>query len=401
MSSRGAEVHDRARMTASTLPPVPIPYGRQLIDEDDVQAVTDVLRSDWLTQGPEVAEFERAVAEACDVPYAVAFSSGTAALHAAAFAAGLGPGDELLTSSLTFAASANCGAYVGATPRFADIDPSTWNVSPETVTAAITPKTKAVVPVHYAGLPLPMKDLRAAVGDDVRLIEDAAHALGAETPDEPVGSCRYSDMCAFSFHPVKAIAAGEGGMVTTRDRLLRDLMVDFRNHGNTKDPDVLTQELGGWYYEQHLLGFNYRLSDIHSALGRSQLTKLGHFIARRNEVASRYRELLVDVPELELPPAARPGCRHAYHLFVVRHRGGAAERRRLYDELQGRGIRCQVHYLPVNLHPYYRKTFGYGPGMCPEAERYYEGCLSLPCYPALTEQEQDSVVISIKETLSG
>jgi UDP-4-amino-4,6-dideoxy-N-acetyl-beta-L-altrosamine transaminase len=373
---------------------VVIPYGRQSVGDDDVRAVVDVLRGERLTQGPAVEAFERDFAAAVDAPYAVAFSSGTAALHGAAWAAGLGFGDELLTSAITFAASANCAAYVGATPRFADIDPATWNVSPQTLADALEPRTRAVVPVHFAGLPLPMAEIRAAVGEDVTIIEDAAHAVGARDGAEPVGSCRHSDMAIFSFHPVKGITTGEGGLVTTRSEALRDRLARFRTHGIVRGD---AQDEGGWFQEQVELGFNYRLTDIHAALGRSQLRRLDDFIARRNAVAERYRAGLADAAGLELAPAAPARSVHAYHLFVVRCREGAAARRALYDHLHANGILAQVHYVPVYRHPYYRERYGYAEGLCPEAERYYAGCLSLPCFPDLTEAEQDIVIAAVKE----
>ncbi len=376
---------------------MPIPYGRQSLDERDIEAVVEALRGDWLTQGPEVEAFERALADACDAPHAVAFSSGTAALHAAAFAAGVGPGDELLTSALSFAASANCGAYLGATPRFADIDAETWNVSAATIAQAATAQTKVVVPVHFAGLPAPVREIREALGPDVVIVEDAAHALGARAGDEVVGSCRHSDMATFSFHPVKAITTAEGGAVTTRDAELRDRLRQFRNHGFVHDPKRLGRDEGGWYHEQQVLGFNYRLSGVHCALGSSQLAKLADFVARRNQIADRYRQSLADLDRLALPPAAPRGSLHAYHLFIVRHRHGAQARRRLYDGLRERGILVQVHYIPVYWHPYYREAFGYEAGLCPEAERYYAGCLSLPCFPALSEQEQSTVIDAVRE----
>lgn len=381
---------------------MPIPYGRQTLDEDDVNAVVQVLRGDWLTQGPNVGAFEMAFAAACEAPHAVAFSSGTAALHAAAHVAGIGGGDELLTSAITFAASANCGAYAGAKPTFADIDRSTWNVSAQTVAAGLTPATRAVVAVHFTGLPAPVAAIRAAVGDTVRIVEDAAHALGARTPDGPVGACRHTDMAVFSLHPVKAITSGEGGVVTTRDGELATRLRAFRTHGivGAAAPEAESAhwwQQGRWYYEQRELGFNYRLTDIQSALGRSQLGKLERFVARRNELAARYRELLGGIEQLELPPAAAPGERHAHHLFVVRHRAGAAARLRLYDGLRERGIHAQVHYLPVYLHPWYRRTYGYCEGLCPEAERYYAGCLSLPCFPALSDREQEQVAVAVRD----
>lgn len=362
--------------------------------------MVDVLRSDRLTQGPAVDAFEEDVARTCGAPYAVAFSSGTAALHAAAFAAGLGPGDEFVTSAMTFAGSANCGAYLGATPRFADIESETWNAGAASIQAAAGERTRAVIPVHYTGLPAPVGAIRAAVGPDVVVIEDAAHALGAHSEEEPVGSCLHSDMCVFSFHPVKAITTGEGGIVTTRDPDLAGRLGLFRNHGLTKDPALLERTEGGWYQEQQALGFNYRLTDIQSALGRSQLRKLETFISRRNEVATRYRELLADIEGLELPPPAPDGARHAYHLFVVRCREGSDARRRLYDGLHERGVLAQVHYAPVYFHPWYRRQFGYREGLCPEAERHYSGCLSLPCFPALTGDEQRYVARQVEEILT-
>ena len=378
-----------------------IPYGRQTIEDDDVEAVVEALRGEWLTQGPTVAAFEEDFASACGAPHAVAFSSGTAALHGAAFAAGVGPGDELITSALTFAASANCGAYLGATPRFADIDPRTWNVGVDTVTAVVTERTRAVVPVHFAGLPAPIAGLRAALPDRVRLIEDAAHALGAVDDGDPVGSCAHADMAVFSLHPVKAIATGEGGMVTTRDPELADRLRLFRSHGLTKDPQRLTRADGPWYQEQHELGFNYRLTDIQSALGRSQLRKLERFVARRNEIADRYRDAFATEDAVELPPAAPAGSLHAYHLFVVRTRAGAEARMRVYDGLREREIFPQVHYSPVYWHPWYAQTFGYREGLCPNAEAYYHGCLSLPCFPTLREDEQARVIDAVGEVLAG
>jgi perosamine synthetase len=377
---------------------MPIPYGRQTIEDDDVAAVVQTLRGDWLTQGPAVVAFEQAVADVCEAPFAVAFSSGTAALHGAAMAAGLGPGDELVTSAITFAASANCGVYTGATPVFADVDAATWNVSADSVAAALTPRTRMVVPVHFTGLPCPVADIRAAVGPDVTIVEDAAHAIGAHQADEPVGACRHSDMTIFSFHPVKTITSGEGGIVTTRDEGLRDRLVEARTHGMTKDPARLEHpDEGGWYMEQHSLGFNYRITDIQAALGTSQLAKLDRFVQRRNEIAARYDELLGDLDALRLPPPAPAGTRHGRHLYVVHHRDGAGARRRLYDGLRAREIYSQVHYLPVYRHPWYRTTYGYEPGLCPAAEHYYAGCLSLPCFPALTDAEQDHVVAAVRE----
>ena len=373
-----------------------IPYGRQTIDDDDVAAVAEALRGDWLTQGPGVAAFEEALARACGAPYAVAFSSGTAALHAAAYAAGAGPGDEILTSAITFAASANCAAYLGATPRFADIDPATYNVSPETVSAALSERTKAVIPVSFTGLPAPVAEIRAAIGDDVVLIEDAAHALGSRRPDGPVGDAVHADMTVFSFHPVKTVTTGEGGAITVRDPELRERLLTFRTHGMTKDPARLERpDEGGWYMEQQALGFNYRITDIQCALGLSQLGKLDRFVAARNAIVDRYREGLAGIEGLRMAPEPPAGVVNAHHLFVVE----VAERRRVYDALRERQIFAQVHYLPVYLHPWYRDTYGYAPGLCPAAEAYYARCLSLPCFPGLTEAEQDTVIAALRDVL--
>ena len=380
-----------------------IPYSKQSLDAEDRAAVATVLEGDWLTQGPAVSSFERAFAERCGVPHAVAFSSGTAALHGAAFAAGVGPGDEIVTSAITFAASANCGAYLGARPRFADIDPETWNVSAATLEPLVGPETKLVVPVHFAGLPAPIEPIRDLVGAGVAIVEDAAHALGGNAGGEEVGSCAYSEMAVFSLHPTKAITSCEGGVVVTRDPELAERLAEFRHHGMVREPERLLyagESDGPWYHEQQHLGFNYRLSDAHAALGESQLHKLDDHVARRNAVAVRYREALAGIEGLRLPPAAPSDSLHAYHLFAVHLAGGAETRLRLYERLAAAEIRAQVHYIPVHLHPYYRETFGYGPGLCPEAERYYAGCLSLPCYPDLSPADQDRVVEVVREELS-
>ena len=371
-----------------------IPYGRQSIDDDDIAAVVEALRGDWLTQGPRVAAFEEELAAACGAPFAVAFSSGTAALHAACFAAGVGPGDEVVTSAITFAASANCAAYVGATPSFADISPETWNVSVDTVSAVLSEHTRAVIPVSFTGLPAPVAQLRAALPDAVALIEDAAHALGGRRVDGPVGDGLHADMTIHSFHPVKTVTTGEGGAITLRSPELLQRLHDFRTHGMTKDPERLERpDEGGWYMEQQVLGFNYRITDIQCALGLSQLAKLDRFVARRNEIAARYRSAFADLPHVRCAPSAPAGAVHGHHLFVIH----VPERRALYDALRSRGIFSQVHYLPVYRHPWYRETYGYAEGLCPAAEEYYAGCLSLPCFPALTDAEQDEVIAAVRE----
>lgn len=354
--------------------PSPIPYGRQWVDDDDIAAVTDVLRGDWLTQGPAIERFEDALREVTGAPYAVALSSGTAALHAATAAAGLGPGDVVCTSPLSFAASAACALYVGATPTFVDIDPATLNMPPAAVPAGVD----GLVAVHYAGLPV---DLSALANRPRVVIEDAAHAIGASTPDGPVGSCARSDMCVFSFHPVKTVTTAEGGAVTTSSAELADRLRVFRSHGIRPNP-----EAGGWAYEIADVGFNYRMTDVHAALGVSQLRKIERFIARRNEIAERYRSLLAEAP-LRLPPAAPAGYRHAYHLFAVQ----VDDRRAVYERLRGADINVQVHYVPIYRHPLYA-PFADGPTAFPATERAYAGLLSLPMFPALRDGDQDRVV---------
>lgn len=356
-----------------------IPYGRQSIDEDDIAAVVGVLKGDWLTQGPHVREFEEALAEKVECRFAVAFSSGTGALHGAAFAAGLGSGDHLVTSPLSFIASANCGRFRGATVEFVDIDPDTLNLDLHSV----PDHADALVAVHYAGLPLDLRNLRSRPRV---VIEDAAHALGAHTPDGPVGNCARSDLCAFSFHPVKAITTGEGGAVTTNDAALAERLRRFRHHGLSPRP-----EAGPWYQEVTELGFNYRLTDIQAALGTSQLGKLNRFVKRRQDLAARYRRLLADMP-VALPPAAADSFTHAYHLFPVQ----VADRHRVFDGLREAGIGAQVHYPPIYRHPTYG---GPSPRDFPHTEAAYGRLISLPLYPDLTEPDQDRVVAALAALL--
>lgn len=357
-----------------------IPYGRQTIDDDDIGAVVQVLKGDWLTQGPAVPAFEDALATKVGAQHAVAFSSGTAALHGATLAAGLGPGDLVQTSPLTFVASANCARYVGAEVGLVDIDPATLNIDLTLVDRAAA----AVVPVHFAGLPV---DLRALDPRPRVVIEDAAHALGARTPDGPVGSCARSDMTMFSFHPVKHITTAEGGVITTNDASLADELRRARSHGTTPTP-----ENGAWSYDVVSTGFNYRLTDVQAALGISQLRRLDQFVERRNAIADRYRELLADLP-ITLPPAAPEGFLHAYHLFPVR----VPDRRRVYDELRARGIGVQVHYVPVHHHTAYADVAV--TGAWPEADAAYDHLLSLPLFPTLTDDDQDTVVQALREVV--
>ncbi|GIU85793.1 MAG: UDP-4-amino-4,6-dideoxy-N-acetyl-beta-L-altrosamine transaminase [Acidimicrobiia bacterium] len=354
-----------------------IPYGRQSIDDDDVAAVVAVLRGDRITQGPAVERFEDALRAVTGARHAIAFASGTAALHGAMWAAGIGPGDTVATSPLSFHASASCARYVGASVRFVDVDPDTLNLD-----VGAVPECDALVAVHYAGLPV---DLAALARRPRVVVEDAAHALGATTPDGPVGNCARSDMCVFSFHPVKTVTTGEGGAVTTNSDGLAERLRRFRSHGIRPAP-----EHGGWAYDIDELGHNFRITDLQCALGTSQLAKLERFVTRRNELAARYRALLADAP-LELPPAAPPGWRHAYHLFPVR----VADRRRVYEAMHAAGIGVQVHYVPIYRLTAYARL-GHRPADFPGTERAYAGLLSLPLFPGLTEADQDAVVARLR-----
>lgn len=356
-----------------------IPYSRQTIDDKDIAAVIEVFRGDWLTQGPHIGDFESAIADVTGAKYAVAFANGTAALHAALAISGVGPGDSVCTSPLSFVASANSARYCGASVTFADIDMETLNLMPAVVPAG----TAALVAVHFSGLPVDLSSLRQRPRV---VVEDAAHALGASTPDGPVGNCAYSDMCVFSFHPVKAITSGEGGMVTTNSEAFARDLRRFRHHGITPTP-----ERGGWCYDVESLGWNYRMTDIQAALGRSQLDKLETFVMQRNGLADRYRVLLSELPVL-LPPRPALGVRHAYHLFTVR----VPRRDEVFEKLRANGVGVQVHYSPIHLHSLYRRE-GYGAGSFPNAERVSNEILSLPLFPTLTEEAQNYVVKALAE----
>lgn len=389
-----------------------IPYGRHFLDESDVQAVVEVLRHGWLTQGPKVGEFEAAVAAHVGARYAVAVSSGTAALHIACMASGVGKGDTVVTSPNTFVASANCAAYVGATPQFSDIDPESINLDPRKLDArcAELGRVKAIIPVHFAGLPCDMPAIRK-IADRYGsvVIEDAAHALGAVYDDgNPVGNCAHSDMTVFSFHPVKVIATGEGGMVTTNSEALYRDLLRLRSHGINKDNDpylhpehAYTDGVANpWYYEMRELGFNYRITDVQCALGLSQFAKLDRFLQRRRELALRYDRIFAETPHITpIQRAGRAGSAH--HLYVVRIDYAAVGRTRasFMQELRARDIFCQVHYIPVHYHPYYRAN-GHRQDRFPAAERYYEQALSLPLYYTLSDDDQDYVAVQIKDLLA-
>jgi perosamine synthetase len=372
-----------------------LPYGRQAISEDDIQAVVEVLRSDWLTTGPMVERFERAVAERVGVAEAVAVSSGTAALHAAMFALGIGPGDEVIVPTMTFAATANCVVYQGGTPVFADVEAESLLLGAEQVQARLTPRTRAIIAVDYAGQPCDYEALRAiAQRHGLALVADASHALGATDRGRPVGS--LADLSTFSLHPVKPITSGEGGLITTDDRRLAQRMRQFRNHGITSDHRQRAA-LGSWHYEMTSLGYNYRLTDIQCALGLSQLARLDDWTVRRQQIAARYDRQLAAVAGIR-PVVTRDSVSHARHLYVIRVDRDAVglDRASLFAALRDAGIGTAVHYIPVHLHPFYRERFKTGPGLCPAAEAAYEEILSLPIFPAMTDEDVKSVVMAIE-----
>ena len=373
-----------------------LPYGRQSISEDDIQTVVDVLRSDWLTTGPKVAEFEEALAAQVGAKYAVAYSSGTAALHGAAFAAGLKPGDEAITSPLTFAATANCVLYQGARPVFADVSPDTLNLDPDLLAERITPNTRAILPVDYAGHPADLDPILAlAERHGLTVIEDACHALGAEYKGRRAGSIAH--MAVFSFHPVKHVATGEGGMVTTDRADLAENLRRFRNHGISSDARQ-RHASGQWHYEMVQLGFNYRLTDIACALGISQLKKLEANLARRREIAARYTAAFRNLRGV-IAPSVRPDVNPAWHLYPIRVNPShlKKDRAHMFRALRAENIGVNVHYIPVHLHPYYRDRFGYQGGEYPVAETAYEQLISLPMFHAMTEQDVEDVIAAVSK----
>jgi UDP-4-amino-4,6-dideoxy-N-acetyl-beta-L-altrosamine transaminase len=391
-----------------------IPYGRQDVTEADIEAVVAVLRSDYLTQGPAVPRFETAVAALARVKHAVAVNSATSALHIACMALDLGPGDRLWTVPNTFVASANCGRYCGADVDFVDIDPRTWNVSVRSLQDKLARAKQAgtlpkvLVPVHFAGQPTEQESIwELARQYGFRVIEDASHAIGASRNGEPAGSCRWSDIAIFSFHPVKIITTCEGGAAMTNDDELAERMSMLRTHGITRDPRLFrgltesdangTRSPAPWYYEQQMLGYNYRMTDIHAALGSTQLGRLQMYVERRNELARNYNAALEGLP-LRLPMVA-PENRSAFHLYVVRlQRGGALAHRRVFESMRASGIGVNLHYPPVHLQPYYREL-GFTAGQFPEAEAHAAEAITLPLYPTLTEAQQAAVVAALKAAL--
>lgn len=382
-----------------------IPYGRQEVTQDDIDAVVDVLKSNFLTQGPEVERFERAFADEVQAQYAVASNSATSSLHLAYLALGVGPGDMVWTPPISFVATANAARMCGADVDFVDVDPDTQCMSLDALRIKLeTAKStgilpKLVVPVHFTGRSCDMAAI-AELGHQYgfRIVEDAAHAIGAAYQSKPVGACEYSDIAVFSLHPVKIITTGEGGMATTNDADLASKMAILRTHGVTRDPALVTGPLpGDWYYEQHELGFNYRMTDMQAALGSSQIKRLSDYVQRRREIAARYDKMLAKLP-LSRPPVETNDL-SAWHLYVIRLSDDAPPRAEVFAELRKRGIGVQVHYIPVHTQPYY-KDLGFVAEDMPVSEDYYERAISLPMFPTLTEADQNIVVQTLSEILT-
>ena len=384
-----------------------IPYGRQSISEADIDAVVAVLRSDFLTQGPAVPGFEEAMASYCGAGHAVAVNSATSALHIACLALGVGRGDLVWTSPVTFVASANCALYCGAQVDFVDIDPRTYNMSVDALAAKLEKAEregrlpKVVIPVHMAGQSCDMARIaELAHRYGFRTIEDASHAVGADYRGRPVGSCQYSDIAVFSFHPVKIITTAEGGLALTNDASLASAMALLRSHGVTRDLSQMQGEPdGAWSYEQLSLGYNYRLTDLQAALGKSQVERLDDFVARRRQLAARYDERLAGQPLTR--PWQQPDTNSSWHLYIIRLdlSRNSLDRRVVFDGLRARGIGVNLHYMPVYLQPFYRQM-GFKPGWCPEAERYYDEAISIPIYADLTEDQQDEVISALTDLIS-
>ncbi len=369
-----------------------LPYGHQSIDEDDIRAVAEVLRTDWITQGKKVEEFEKRLADYCGAGYAMAVSSGTAALHLACAAAGVKEGDEVITTPITFAATANAAVHLGAKVIFADIKEDTLNMDPAEVKKRLSPKTKAILPVDFGGLPAELGEIKEiAKENNLVVIEDACHALGAEYKGKRIGG--ISDMTIFSFHPVKHITTGEGGMVLTNNKAYYEEIRLLRHHGITKD-----ESRGGWYYEISQMGYNFRLTDFQCALGLSQMDKLEDFIERRRRIAAGYDAAFAAIDEIITPPHS---AEHSYHIYVIQLRTEklSVGRKEIYDALRAENIGVQVHYMPLHLHPFYIKQFGYKKGDYPVAEKYYERAITLPVFPVMNDRDVSDVILAVKKVI--
>lgn len=377
-----------------------LPYGRQAIDDHDVAAVGAALRRELITQGPTIEEFERAFADYVGATHAVAFANGTAALHGAVAAAGIGEADEVITTPLSFVASSNCVLYRGGRPLFVDVDRATWNLDTAAAARAVTDGTRAVVAVSLTGLPVELEPLKV-LGDRVTVIEDACHALGAIRSGGRVGGPGGADMTTFSLHPVKSMTTGEGGMVTTESPELADRLRRFRTHGITRDPTRRSELEGDWYYDVEELGFNYRITDFQAALGLSQLRHLEDWVQTRNQIAGWYHELLADEARIARPPTAPSGSRHGYHLFVIRILEGSRRRLSVFQGLRAAAIGVQLHYIPIYRFTYYRDILGYPQDRWPATEEYYAGAVSLPIFPALTRADVERVVAELRRLLGG
>ena len=376
-----------------------LPYGKQSIDEDDIQAVINVLKSDFITTGPTIKQFENQVAAYVGAKYAVAFSSGTAALHGACLAAGISNDDEVITTSMTFAASSNCVLYQGGVPVFTDIKSDTYNIDPNLIKDKITNKTKAIIPVHFTGQPVELEKIsKIAQEYNLTVIEDAAHALGATYKKKKIGS--ISDMTMFSFHPVKHITTGEGGIITTNNEYYYQKLLQFRTHGITRNPNNLTENHGPWYYEMQFLGYNYRMTDIQAALGLSQLQKLDSFIAKRKQYVSMYNMALKDLPEVILPKQL-DHVDSSWHLYIIQLNLPMlkVDRKEIFQALQQENIGVNVHYIPIHLQPYYQKL-GYQKGICPNAEKLYESIITLPLFSEMSEQDANDVIQAVKKVIN-
>ncbi|MEK4698584.1 UDP-4-amino-4,6-dideoxy-N-acetyl-beta-L-altrosamine transaminase [Solibacillus sp. FSL R7-0668] len=369
-----------------------ISYGRQSLDEEDIQAVVDTLRSPYLTQGPKIKEFEQAIADYIGVKYAVAFSNGTAALHGACYAAGIGEGDEVITSPITFAASANCVRYMGGTVVFADIDAENYNIDPAQIRANLTAKTKAIIPVDFTGQPVEIDEIMAIAKEhNLVVIEDGAHSLGATYKGRKVGTT--ADMTMFSFHPVKPVTTAEGGIIVTNNVAYYKKLLQFRSHGIEQVP--YSQDKGGWYYEMTDLGYNYRMTDLQAALGISQMKKLDTFIEQRRKIAKIYTKALQGVEGIILPKQLEQ-TESGWHLYMIQLEN--ADRKQVFDTMRAANIGVHVHYIPVYWHPYYQQL-GYEKGLCPVAEAWYEKALTLPVHPGLTNTDITRVIQTLKEKI--